>query len=143
MMWFKKKIRPDSAAALLASLAVVGAAPSAAADEYFISYKFDGDYIGNVDVASGVSDAYCRPLPLQHIEIRNGILRAYNQYGFQTVKGFVTGSGFFNSDYYFDDGRAAVFEGLVDLGGAFTGGIVDGGCYWVVTLSKSGSNVGY
>ena len=143
MMWFKKKIFPDWNIAFVAVGAAAFLASAASADEYFISYKFDGDYIGNVEVSHGVSDPSCAPLQLQHVEIRNGILRAYNQYGFQTVKGFVTGSGFFNSDYYFDDGRAAVFEGLVDRSGSFTGGIVDSGCYWVVALSKSGSNVGY
>ena len=118
-------------------LAMGAAALASAAAEYFISYRYDGNYWGARLVYSEDANASCAALPLAHIEIRNGILRAYDELNRQTVKGFVTGDGFFTSDYVFSDGRKTLFEGIVDLQGQFTGGIVDGACAWVVDLEKS------
>ncbi|MFQ5562898.1 MAG: hypothetical protein ACE5FO_04950 [Parvularculaceae bacterium] len=120
--------------ALVLAAAFVSAAPGAA---QIISYRYDGAYIGAANLERSLSDASCTPtLPLVRLEIRNGILRAYEENGRQIVKGFVTGDGFFTSDYIFDDGRTTLFEGMVNARGRLTGGIVDGACAWVVELSK-------
>lgn len=124
---------------LLVSLVFSGAtmAWAAAAEEYFISYRYDGDYRGATTVTRALSSPSCKALPLVHLEIRNGILRAYDANNHQIVKGFVTGDGFFTSDYIFFGGRTTLFEGLVDRRGQLTGGIVDGACAWLVELSKT------
>lgn len=123
---------------LFLGVLVFGAAAlTSAAAEYFVSYRYDGDYRGASLVFPENANASCAALPLAHIEIRNGILRAYDERNRQTVKGLVTGDGFFTSDYVFSDGRKTLFEGIVDRQGQFTGGIVDGACTWVIELEKS------
>ena len=117
-------------------LAATLAVETASADEYFISYRFDGDYIGAATVSPELSSPSCKALPLVHLEIRNGILRAYDSNNSQIVKGIVTGEGFFNSDYVLPDGRTTLFEGTVDKQGNIIGGIFDSGCAWLVKLSK-------
>lgn len=118
------------------SLLSAGAAFVSAGAAEFISHRYDGEYLGAANVSPASSDASCAPLPLVSLEIRNGILRAYQPDGHQSVKGFVTTDGFFTADYIFPGGRATLFEGIVDTRGKLTGGIVDGGCVWVVDLSK-------
>jgi len=126
---------PTSLAGLLFGGFMLASAPAAA--EYLISYRYDGDYVGATTVSSALSSPSCTALPLVHLEIRNGILRAYDERKRQIVKGFVTGDGFFTSDYIFADGRTTLFEGIVDRHGQFTGGIIDDDCAWVVRLSKT------
>lgn len=108
----------------------------AAAAAEFISDRYDGVYAGAARISPGISDAFCADLPLRRIEIRNGILRAWDGER-QIVKGFVVHDGFFNADYYFPGGRGVVFEGAIDARGRLVGGVIDGGCAWVVELSKS------
>jgi len=107
-------------------------APAAA---QVVSYAYDGAYYGAALPEPGLSHAGCAPLPLTEIDIRNGALRAWDG-DRQTVKGIVTGSGFFNADYYFPGRAGVVFEGVIDAGGRLSGGIMDGGCAWVVDLVK-------
>lgn len=122
------------AAGFLCGLAALTAGPAAA---QIISYRYDGDYAGAAKLSPDISDASCPALPLVRLEIKNGILRAYDDSGRQTVKGFVTGDGFFTSDYIFPDGRTTLFEGIVDAQGRFTGAVIDGPCAWVVELFKT------
>ena len=121
-------------ALMVASCMLLSAGPAAAT---MISDRYDGNYVGAATVARELSSPACAPLPLAHLEIRNGILRAYEYGGRQIVKGLVTHDGFFTSDYIFADGRTTLFEGLVDRQGEFSGGIVDGPCIWVVKMLKS------
>lgn len=130
-----KALISNPLAGLLVGAALL-AAGTAAAEEYFVSYRYDGDYAGATTVTRALSSPSCTALPLVHLEIRNGILRAYDRNNRQIVKGIVTGDGFFTSDYIFADGRTALFEGFVEREGKFTGGIIDGACAWVVKLSK-------
>jgi len=118
----------------LASAFLANAASPAAAQ--IITERYDGVYLGAATLSSELSHGACPRLPLTRLEIRNGILRAYDEGGRQSVKGIMTGDGFFNADYIFPDGRATRFEGIVDRQGRLTGGVVDGGCIWVVELSK-------
>lgn len=130
----KPRIRNSFAASLF--VAVIFAGGPAAAN--LISDRFDGVYVGAASLERDLSSESCAPkLPLVRLEIRNGILRAYDENGRQIVKGFVTGAGFFTSDYIFANGETTLFEGMVDSRGRFTGGIVYGACAWVVELSKS------
>ncbi|MEZ5893280.1 MAG: hypothetical protein R3C58_09085 [Parvularculaceae bacterium] len=108
----------------------------ASAAAQVVSYDYDGVYIGSADPAPGLSGPNCAPLPLNRIEIRNGALRAYDNYKRQSVKGIVTPSGFFNADYYFPGRQGVVFEGRIDGGGGLSGGIMDGGCAWVVSMLR-------
>ncbi len=117
-------------------IAVAGSVETALAEEYFVSYRYDGDYVGAALVSPGLSDRSCNALPLVHLEIRNGALRAYDRNNRQIVKGLITGDGFFFGDYIFADGRTTLFEGSVDRQGNFAGGIFDSGCAWLVRLSK-------
>ncbi len=116
------------------AIAAILALPAAA---QIISDRFDGVYTGAARPASELTDPSCPILPLYRLEIRNGILRAFDDSNRQTVKGFVTGAGFFSSDYTFADGRTTLFEGRVDRKGRLTGGVVDGPCAWVVDLSRT------
>ena len=109
-----------------------------AAGAQIISDRFDGVYVGAATLADDASNVVCPPLPLTQLRIKNGILRAYDGERRQIVKGFVTGGGFFNSDYYiYPGGRATPFEGRIDHRGRLVGGVVVGACAWVVELSRS------
>lgn len=119
----------------IASLFAAGAILTPAAAE-LISHRYDGVYEGKTRVAREISEASCTALPLRRLEIRNGILRAFQPGGHQSVKGFVTADGFFTADYIFPDGRATPFEGIIDARGKLTGGVAAGGCAWVVELSR-------
>ena len=107
---------------------------AASASAELVSYRYDGVYVG-ATTATAFSDASCPTLPLNRIEIKNGILRAWNG-NHQSVKGFITHDGFFNADYYFLGEHGVVFEGIVDAGGRLTGGIFRADCAWVVDLTK-------
>ena len=106
-----------------------------AASQSLVSYRFDGVYSGNVEIARDLSDPACPLIPLDRIEIRDGALRAWDR-GRQTVKGIITHDGFFNADYYFNNGRGHVFEGAVDRNGKLVGGVFYGRCAWVAELTR-------
>lgn len=115
-------------------LSAVAVLLAGSASASFISYRFDGDYAGVTSVAQDISNETCSALPLQQLSIKNGILRSFDAAGYQTVKGFITGDGFFSSDYIRRDGRVTLFEGFVDANGRLTGGIFDNGCAWLVEM---------
>ncbi len=123
-------------AAICAFVAALLAAQPDETQARMISYAYDGVYVGATPPAPGLSEPFCEPLPLNRIEIKNGALRAYDG-GRQSVKGFVTHDGFFNADYYFPGRQGVVFEGAIDDAGRLTGGIMDGGCAWIVNLLKT------
>lgn len=123
-------------AALAVSVTVFFVTQSIPAAAQMVSYNYDGVYLGAAAPAPGLSEPFCKPLPLNRIEIRNGALRAYDG-ARQSVKGIVTNNGFFNADYYFPGRQGIVFEGVIDHGGRLTGGIMDGGCAWVADLSRT------
>ncbi|WP_425411010.1 hypothetical protein [Hyphococcus sp.] len=128
----------QSGALMFLASAVISAMTVAAtpAEAQLIAYHYDGVYSGGAPPAPGLSDRSCRALPLTRIDIENGILRAWDG-GRQSVKGFVTHDGFFNADYYFPGRRGVVFEGVIDTGGRLSGGIFDGGCAFVIEMTKA------
>lgn len=126
-------LKPAKSAAAAGLIAAIWAAAPVAAQ--LISYRYDGVYLGTAR-ATEFSAATCGALALNRIEIKNGILRAWDG-DRQTVKGFVTHDGFFNADYYFPGEHGVVFEGMIDAGGRLTGGVFRGDCAWVAELSKT------
>ena len=129
-------MRKSAFAALSALIAICFATQSVEIKARMISYAYDGVYLGKTPPAPGLSEPLCKALPLNRIEIENGMMRAYDG-ARQTVKGFVTHDGFFNADYYFPGRQGIVFEGAIDDAGRLTGGIMDGGCAWLARLSKT------
>lgn len=119
-------------AALTITALTIAAGPVAA---QMVSYRYDGLYLGAATPSPGLSDPACGALPLTQLDIRDGALRAFDSQ-FQIVKGIITHDGFFNADYYFPDGRRVVFEGTIDGDGRLLGGVMDGGCVWIVDLKK-------
>ncbi|MEO1137467.1 MAG: hypothetical protein AAFW68_12815 [Pseudomonadota bacterium] len=117
---------------LMIAVFAMATAPVAA---QMVSYRYDGLYLGAAPPSPGLSDPACGALPLTQLDIRDGALRAFDG-RFQIVKGIITHDGFFNADYYFPDGRRAVFEGTVDSDGRLLGGVMASGCVWIIDLKK-------
>lgn len=117
-----------------AALAVVTTMPASAE---FVSYAFDGVYVGGASIVRDLSDPSCPAMRLTRIEVRNGALRAWDR-GRQTVKGLMTHDGFFNADFYDANGERRVFEGTIDRNGALIGGVFSRRCAFLVTLYKAG-----
>ena len=120
------------AASAIATLLAATPAPA-----QVVSYAYDGVYMGGASVMGELSDPTCPGLALSRLEIRDGALRAWDR-GRQTVKGLITHDGFFNADFYDVNGAALVFEGTVDRGGAFVGGVFNRHCAYLVRLYKAG-----
>ena len=118
----------------LVLLLLANAVSSAAAQ--LISHRYDGVYLGATELSSEISQGACPRLPLTRLEIRNGILRAYDHNGRQIVKGIMTGDGFFNADYIFTAQASTPFEGMADRNGRLTGAVTVGDCVWIVELQR-------
>lgn len=113
------------------AVAILGAASVAHAGN--VSPAFDGEYFGQRELVTGLSDPACPNGTLHGLTIKDGAFR--DEAG--DIRGFVTSDGFFTGAYKVD-GERQTFEGLVS-DDQMVGGVIgpDEKCFWLVRLTKN------